>query len=180
LETAFDFVNDVEGKRTSENECPDLIVGTTESAQSSVPQSRRGSWPDLTIRTVEQQSAGEFQYMPQMGMPLATARETDEINGVVGVQFGFSFKIDAGDAKGMVRVRYRRTVPPPGLSDRRGSELRTSVESDADCLLGQPCVIGFQFEREDEVVAGLWHFEVFYRGFKLTEHTFNVGVTRAK
>ncbi|HXS80236.1 MAG TPA: DUF3859 domain-containing protein [Gammaproteobacteria bacterium] len=170
LEPVFDFANDAYGDPASGAACPDFKVDLPKDDRSATP----GSWPDLSLRGVEELSAGEYEELPPPGMPLRTTRESDEVAGVVGVHFGLSFRIDAGDVQGLVLVRYRITVPPPGISDSTGSEPLTSVEYTADCALGRPCVVGFQFESDEEIVAGPWTFEVFYRDFKLLEHTFNV------
>src|SRR5262249_22716361 len=140
--------------------CPDLKVLIPDENRATRSNTRFGSWPDLTITDVSY-VAIESKGIPAAGAPLHHVRGWDLIDVEVGTRLGLSFKIDAGDAQGMVTVRYRRSVHPTEVSAEKSAAAPPPVESEAQCALGRPCAIGLVFEKASDIVEGRWQYEVF-------------------
>jgi hypothetical protein len=90
------------------------------------------------------------------------------------VHFGINFKIVSAPAEGILTVLYKISVPEPGLPGDSVKGRRRTLTDRPQCVLGKPCVVGFAFETEDEIVPGTWLLEVSFHGKTLIERQFTV------
>jgi hypothetical protein len=128
----------------------------------------------VTIDRAELLWAGEYEASDPAAPDVKPTKLTDTIQGKRGGRFGFSFRIVSKPQNGLIELTYTTYVPAPGVPasnpDKRGRELVDKF----NCVLGGPCLVGYAFSSNDEIVPGKWVLEVSYEGKKVIEHEFVV------
>src|SRR5262245_26577956 len=101
---------------------------------------------------------------------------SDRIPAILNSRFGFGFVLsgtptDAGVK--LVKLRFVRNFPAAGITDVKTGErrFREQGEYNMDVALKEH-LCGYIFERDDELVPGLWSFEVWHGDRKLVEKSF--------
>jgi len=163
LEPVFDFYGHVLQGDASATPCPSIAL-----APESAPRA-----PGIAIERVDLIWAGEYEGAVSPVPQVTLVKGTDRIAAAVGVHFGIYFNIVSSPAEGILTVLYKISVPDPAVTggSTRGQRVLTDRPQ---CILGRPCVVGFVFEREDEIIPGKWLLEVSFRGKTLIEHEFTV------
>ena len=164
LEPVFDFYGHVLDESTPATSCPEIAL------QSNIPPLP----PDITIERVDLIWAGEYEGEVNPVPRVKLLKRTDHIAAAIGVQFGINFTIVADPAEGILTVLNRTSVPEPGLAGGSSLERQRVLTDRPQCVVGKPCVVGFMFEREDEILPGQWLIEVSFRGKTLIEHEFTI------
>jgi hypothetical protein len=164
LEPVFDFYGQALEERPAATACPTITL-----KPASAPLR-----PDIAIERVELIWAGEYEGEVSPVPRVTLVKGSDHIAAAVGVHFGIYFNIVSKPAEGILTVLYRISVPGPGSSGGTAAEGQRVLTDRPQCILGRPCVVGFVFEREDEIVPGKWLLEVSFRGKTLIEHEFTV------
>jgi hypothetical protein len=164
LEPVFDFYGQVLDDSNLATSCPSIAL------QSKTPPRP----PDITIERVDLIWAGEYKGEVSPVPRVTLVQGTDHIAAAIGVHFGIYFNIVSNPAEGILTVLYKISVPEPGLPGRAASARQRVLTDRPQCILGGPCVVGFVFEREDEIIPGEWLLEVSFRGKTLIEHRFTV------
>jgi Domain of unknown function (DUF3859) len=118
--------------------------------------------------------AGEYQGDVDPVPRVSLVKSTDRIAAAVGVRVGIYFTIVANPAEGILTVLNETSVPEPGLPGGSALERRRVSIDRPQCVVGKPCLVGFVFEREDEIVPGDWLLDVSFRGKTLIAHKFTV------
>jgi hypothetical protein len=164
LEPVFRFYGQVAQERPAVTPCPNIAVQTEAPPRA----------PGVAIESVDLLWAGEYEGDVHPFPRVTLVRNTDRIAAAVGVHFGIYFKIAADPAEGILTVLSTTSVPEPGLPGGSTAVRQRVVTDRPQCVLGKPCLVGFEFEREDEILPGEWQFEVSFRGKTLIEHRFTV------
>jgi Domain of unknown function (DUF3859) len=164
LEPVFDFYGHVLEARASATPCPTIAL-----QRESAPLP-----PGIAVERVDLIWAGEYEGDVSPVPRVTLVKGTDRIAAAVGVHFGIYFNIVSSPADGILTVLYRISVPEPGLTGGSAPGRQRVLTDRPQCILGRPCVVGFVFEREDEIVPGKWLLEVSFRGKTLIEHEFTV------
>jgi hypothetical protein len=140
----------------------------------AVPQERDLTWPDIAIRRVDLLWAGEYEGTVSPIPNVLPTRITNTIRGKRGVHFGIYFNIVSNLQRGVLTVTYKTSVPAPGLPGVLDDTLQRVLVDHPQCVVGKPCLVGFVFGSEEEILAGKWVLEVSFRDQKLIEHEFLV------
>lgn len=99
---------------------------------------------------------------------------TTTVPGLVGVRFGLRY-IPLGDATGSnAPLKLVITFPPAGLRNPDTRQLLFRSENMVSVPIGASLYWEYHFENEWEIVSGLWSFEFWHHGTKLTEQRFCV------
>lgn len=105
---------------------------------------------------------------------------TTTVPGLVGVRFGLRY-VPLGDATGSnAPLKLVITFPPAGLRNPDTRQLLFRSEHMATVPIGASLYWEYHFENEWEIVSGLWIFEFWHQGAKLTEQRFCVYALRSQ
>jgi hypothetical protein len=99
---------------------------------------------------------------------------TTTVPALVGMKFGYRFKV-VGPSPGMlVRLKYVARFPKQGLTNPANGRTFTTSEFSSEAAVGEVTYRGYSFDFEWEVVTGPWTLEIWHDGRKLAEKTFMV------
>jgi hypothetical protein len=164
LDEVWDFMNASDDpKKASSIGCPVIEVIEKPVAESG-----------FKVEHTDLIWAGEYEGSPNYEPGARLRKETDTIAASLGTRFGIKFNVVSQPLGGIMTIVYRLTVPEPGISVRASGERKRILDHLLQCVPGRGCMAGFSFEREDEIVPGIWKMEMFFRGKKLVEHEFTV------
>jgi hypothetical protein len=106
-------------------------------------------------------------------------KETDRIPGRLGLSFGtyFTLQTEPANAGGIVRLRYKTTLPAPGIRDPRTGQMTREIDGVTECVLGNPCLAGYTFDTPNEIIPGEWRFTVSFRSEEVLSKSFSVEPT---
>jgi hypothetical protein len=100
---------------------------------------------------------------------------SDRIPARLHSRFGFGFVLSGAPPDGIFRLRYVRNFPADGMTDAKTGERHFSEESELDIRADEKDMfVGYSFDEADELVPGLWSFEVWDGDRKLFEKSFTV------
>jgi hypothetical protein len=103
---------------------------------------------------------------------------SDRIPAILNSRFGFGFVLsgtpmDAGVK--LVKLRFVRNFPADGITDPKTGERRFREQGEYNLEVTQrEHFCGYIFDRNEELVPGLWSLEVWYGNRKLVEKSFTV------
>jgi hypothetical protein len=86
----------------------------------------------------------------------------------LGVCFGFCFRIEGGPDGRPVTLRQVRKFPHPGIGGQ------TRNESVLNAKFGARAIMGWCLDKNEELVPGMWIFEVWQGQRLLTSQAFSV------
>jgi Domain of unknown function (DUF3859) len=99
---------------------------------------------------------------------------TTTVPALVGMKFGFRFKV-AGSPPGMpVSVRFVTRFPKQGITNPANGRASSTSEIYLDTAVGDITYGGYSFADDWEVETGPWTLELWHGGRKLAEKTFVV------
>ena len=99
---------------------------------------------------------------------------TTTIQALVGVRFGFRYRIVGSPNGAMVTLKLVTRFPNQGLRNPAKSEVFLTQERHSNQLVGSVSWRGFLFDYDWEVELGLWTLEIWHGDRKLAEKTFHV------
>lgn len=97
---------------------------------------------------------------------------TKEIPAVLGTRFGFNYVIEGEPDDEEVFIKRIIRYPQPGMIT--GGKARLADTSAYYVSLNKLRFFGFLFERDYELVEGLWQIEFYYGGKKLFSQDFHI------
>ena len=98
--------------------------------------------------------------------------ETDQIPGVIGVQFGFRYVLE-GHPEGEP-ILLEGKLLHPCIKNPKTGEYSYSEQWETMVRIGEPHYDGWGFDKFWEIATGEWTFVIFCRGKKLLEKKFHV------
>ncbi len=100
--------------------------------------------------------------------------QTNRIPATPGVQFGFRYKITGVTEQGT--AEFKKVVTHPPIKNEKGEvERQYSTTETLPTKNGYVSeVSGYSLDRPEELVPGLWTFELWYHGQKVVSQTFTV------
>lgn len=100
--------------------------------------------------------------------------QTDRIPATPGVQFGFRYKITGVTEQGT--AEFKKVVTHPPIKNDKGEvERQYSTTETLPTKNGYVSeVSGYSLDRPEELVPGVWTFELWYHGQKMVSQTFTV------
>jgi len=101
-------------------------------------------------------------------------QSTRTVVAQIGVQFGFRFRITGSPDGAPVPITIVMKFPEPGIAALNST--RRFVDDDFSYVqaMNSEDFYTFTFDRAEEMVPGLWTFEVWVGDRKFGEETFNV------
>jgi hypothetical protein len=99
-------------------------------------------------------------------------KRTTEIPAILGEGFGYIYVIK-GEPKGKlipITIAYR----VPEQKNPETGKIYSTFELKFDREIGSEYHTAYRFDEEWELVPGKWSIEIFYRGKKVLEKTFNI------
>lgn len=102
------------------------------------------------------------------------AANEDRIPAILHTPFGFGFTLSPLPIDGIVRYRFVRKYPAPGLLSGTGEQV-LSDESDVAAWASEKIFLaGYVFDSDREMVPGVWTLQVWQGGHELLEKSFTV------
>jgi hypothetical protein len=102
------------------------------------------------------------------------ASNEDRIPAVLHTRFGFGFTLSSLPVDGIVRYRFVRKYPAPGLRSGTGEQVLTD-ESDVTAWASEKVFLaGYVFDEDRETVPGVWTLQVWQGDHELLEKSFTV------
>ena len=100
--------------------------------------------------------------------------QTDRIPATPGVLFGFRYKITGVTEQGT--AEFKKVVTHPPIKNEKGEiERQYSTTETLPAKNGYVSeVSGYSLDRPEELVPGVWTFELWYHGQKVVSQTFTV------
>jgi hypothetical protein len=99
-------------------------------------------------------------------------KRTTDIPTILGLSFGYIYVIK-GEPKGkLVPITLAYRVPE--LNNPETGKVYSTFELKFDRKIGSEYHTAYKFDEEWELVPGKWSIELFYRGKKVQEKTFNI------
>jgi Domain of unknown function (DUF3859) len=98
---------------------------------------------------------------------------SDQFPAVLGSRFGFGFILSGAPMSAIVKLKIVRNFPAEGIIDSKTGE-RHFHEQGEYTTVNRDLFFGYIFDRDDELVPGLWSFEVWDDDHKLLEKSFTV------
>jgi hypothetical protein len=105
---------------------------------------------------------------------------TTTVPGLVGVRFGLRYVPLGGPAGSNAPLMLVITFPSAGLRNPDTRQLLFRSEHMVTVPIGASLYWEYHFENEWEIVSGLWSFEFWHQGTKLTEQRFCVYALRGQ
>jgi hypothetical protein len=99
---------------------------------------------------------------------------TTTIPALVGMKFGFRFRVVGAPRGAGVRLKCVTRFPSQGLTNPAKSKTFSSSEFYSDAVVGEVTYRGYGFDHDWEVETGPWTLEIWHDGRKLAEKTFMV------
>jgi len=107
---------------------------------------------------------------------VSVGRITDRIPRRRGLTFGVTVGVD-GPAGEIIKLRFIRRYPPPGLRYPGTGETVTHEEVATECRAGRSLQTWFTFDARHEILSGTWSFEFWDGQTKLVQQEFVVDST---
>ena len=105
----------------------------------------------------------------------APKTNSDRIPAILHTRFGFGFALSGAPVGGLVRLRWVRNFPPPGLINSKTGERHRREENEIVVRAGdRDSFLGYLFDDNDELAPGPWSFEIWQGDRELLEKTFIV------
>ena len=106
--------------------------------------------------------------------------QTDRIPAKLGVQFGFRYKITGVTEQGT--DEFKKVVTHPPIKNEKGEiERQYSTKETLTTKNGYVSeVSGYSLDRPEELVPGVWTFELWYHGQKVVSQSFTVFTPTSK
>lgn len=101
-------------------------------------------------------------------------QKTDKIPAKIGAQFGFRYKITGDTERGS--ADFKMVVSHPAIKNEKG-EVETQYSTTETLPVKNGVVSevsGYSLDRPEELVPGVWTFEIWYHGKKLASQSFTV------
>jgi hypothetical protein len=99
----------------------------------------------------------------------------DRIPAILNSRFGFGFSLSGVPAGGLVRIRYVRNFPAVGILNAKTGERHFNEQGEFRIGVDRKDLfVGYSFDEHDELVAGVWSFELWHGSRKLLEKSFTV------
>jgi hypothetical protein len=102
------------------------------------------------------------------------AQATTTVPALVGMKFGYRFKVAGRNPGASVRLKYVARFPGRGLTNPATGRTFAASEFCSDVIVGEVAYRGYSFDFDWEVETGPWTLEVWHEGRKLAEKTFIV------
>ena len=100
---------------------------------------------------------------------------TTTIRGRLGANFGFEYALSGTPAGAHAAIEITVLLPEPGLlNPATGKRTLRERWQPSPSLVGGATVVGYRFEKDWEILPGLWKFEIGHHGRKLGEQSFCV------
>lgn len=100
--------------------------------------------------------------------------KTNRVPATLGTQFGFRYKITGVTEEGT--APFKMVIVHPPIKNAKGEiERRYTVDESLpvkDGIVSE--VSGYGLERPEELVPGVWTFEIWYKGKRMVTQTFTV------
>lgn len=105
--------------------------------------------------------------------------QTEKIPATPGVRFGFRYKITGVTEQGS--AEFKKVVTHPPIKNAKGEIERqySTIEKLATKNGYVSEVSGYSLDTPEELVPGVWTFELWYHGQKLVSQSFTVYATNA-
>jgi hypothetical protein len=100
--------------------------------------------------------------------------KTYRISARTGVRFGVRYRIVGQPADADVKVKLVIRFPPAGLRNPQTGTPSYSDESTITRKVGKVTTAGFGFDRDWEMVPGIWTIEIWDGNRRLLEQRFTV------
>ncbi len=100
---------------------------------------------------------------------------TTTIRGQLGANFGFEYALFGKPTGAHAAVEIVVLLPEPGLlNPATGKRTHRERWRPSPSRIGGATVVGYQFEKDWEILPGLWKFEIWHNDRKLGEQSFCV------
>ena len=132
-----------------------------------------GTYTAQIVGTIEQPetAAGRTN---RLGL-IQKLETTTTVRGRLGASFGFEYALSGTPSGAQAAIEIVVVLPEPGLlNPATGKHTQREKWRPSPSLVGGATVIGYQFEKDWEVLPGLWKFEIWHNGRKLGEQSFCV------
>jgi len=105
----------------------------------------------------------------------APTTNSDRISALLHTRFGFGFTLSGEPAGRLVRLRWVRSFPPPGLTSSKTGERHLREESEIVVRAGdRNLFVGYLFDANEELAPGPWSCELWQGDRELLEKSFVV------
>jgi hypothetical protein len=136
-------------------------VGTYTAATKSAPAQSGQESPTGTIGT---DSNWRFE------------TDSTDVAAKPGTQFGIEFRIDGEPRDDSVTLYLTLIFPPQGIHNpNTGTRMYAARIAFPNMKIGAPCLVGYGFDNEWEIVPGEWTEQIWYQDRMLAERKFTVG-----
>jgi hypothetical protein len=143
----------------------------------SIPEARvtwYGVYRANDDRLVKDDSALLGERTVSTGIEPPTAN-SERIPAVLHSRFGFGFTLSGVLVGRLVRLRWVRNFPPPGLLDTKTGDRHMREESEIVVRAGDANLfVGYLFDADEELAPGPWSFELWQGDRELLERSFTV------
>jgi hypothetical protein len=100
---------------------------------------------------------------------------SDRIPAILHTRFGFGFTLSGEPVGRLVRLRWVRNFPPPGLINSQTGERHLREESEIVVRAAdKDLFVGYLFDANEELAPGPWSFELWQGDRELLEQSFIV------
>jgi hypothetical protein len=101
-------------------------------------------------------------------------QETTTVPALVGMKFGYRFKVIGPAPGALVDLKYVARFPKQGLTNPAKGKTFATSEFHSMVAVGEVTYRGYSFDYDWEVETGPWTLEIWHAGRKLAEKTFMV------
>lgn len=105
---------------------------------------------------------------------LRLTRVTNIVPGEVETAFGIRYEVTGGPQSGGIPVTIVTRFPNPGMRNPQTGKTAAFIQEKYKLESGWEYATGFAFDKEWEIVPGVWSFEIWYDGKKMAEQKFTV------
>ena len=127
-----------------------------------------------TTSRVKDESALLGERTVSTGIEAPTANN-DQVPAILHTRFGFGFTLSGELVGRLVRLRWVRNFPPPGLINAKTGERHLREESEITVRAGdKDLFVGYLFDADEELALGPWSFELWQGDRELLEKRFVV------
>ncbi len=104
--------------------------------------------------------------------------QTHDIPAKIGTKFGFRFQLSGTPTDKEAHIKHIVFYPPPGMKDPSLPQPRTQGVYETDLMIGITHTRLFSFDKDWEMVPGVWTFQVFNDDKMIAEQKFTVVATQ--
>ena len=105
---------------------------------------------------------------------IVLAQKTTQVPARPGVRFGFRYRLVDAPAGGQVTLKKITRFPPVGIRNPNTRETTFRDELELTKSIGQESYTGYSFDRDFELVPGVWTMELWAGDRKLAVQNFTV------